>query len=103
MLPVGEFILRLLRPGDSGAWFGYLSDRRTTEHTRWPEVSAVMVAGIVDRLIGEYVSRASPRVGAGANERRRSGRYLWVHASRRRQGGGRIGLRPRSGLLGSES
>ncbi|MGZ8729307.1 MAG: GNAT family N-acetyltransferase [Thermoanaerobaculia bacterium] len=61
VIPLGEFILRPLRPSDSGAWFGYLSDRRTTEHTSWPEVSAVMVAGIVDRLIGEYASRASLR------------------------------------------
>lgn len=61
VLPLGEFRLRPLRPGDAEAWFSYLSDARTTEHTSWPAVSAVMVAGIVDRLIGEYESRASLR------------------------------------------
>ena len=55
------FILRPLRPTDSAAWFGYLSDPRTTEHTSWPEVSAEMIAALVARLIGEYETRVSSR------------------------------------------
>jgi len=61
LLPLGAFTLRPLRPGDSQAWFDYLRDPRTTEHTSWPEVSAVMIAGNVDRLIAEYGSGISLR------------------------------------------
>lgn len=61
VLPLGEFTLRPVRRGDGDAWFGYLSDTRTTEHTSWPEVTSGMIAGIVDRLIAEYVSGASLR------------------------------------------
>jgi ribosomal-protein-alanine N-acetyltransferase len=61
VLRLGEFVLRPLRQSDRGAWFGYLSDRRTTEHTSWPEVSPAMVARLIDRLIGEYADRVSLR------------------------------------------
>lgn len=54
-------MLRPLRRSDSAAWYAYLSDSRTTEHTSWPEVSAVMIAGVVDRLIGEYGAGTSLR------------------------------------------
>jgi [ribosomal protein S5]-alanine N-acetyltransferase len=61
IIHVDEFILRPLRPDDSGPWFGYLSDPRTIEHTSWPEVSAGTVTAIVDRLISEYETRTSLR------------------------------------------
>lgn len=61
VLPLGEFVLRPLRPSDSAPWCRYLSDSRTTEHTSWPEISRAMVGELVDRLIGEYASRASLR------------------------------------------
>jgi len=61
VLPLGDFILRPFRQSDSDPWFEYLNDRRTTEHTSWPEVSATMVAALVDRLIGEYTDRTSLR------------------------------------------
>lgn len=85
VLPLGEFILRPLRPGDSGAWFRYLSDPRTTEHTSWPEVSGAMVAGLVDRLIGEYVSRASLRwalARASDDELVGTCGYTWIDADK---------------------
>ena len=61
VLPLGEFVLRPLRRGDSADWFAYLSDSRTTEHTSWPEVSSASIAELVDRLIGEYAAGTSLR------------------------------------------
>lgn len=56
-----EFILRQLRPADSGPWFEYLSDPRTIEHTSWPAVTAGMVSAIVERRIDDYATGGSLR------------------------------------------
>lgn len=60
-LSVGKYLLRPFNRKDAAAWYSYLTDPRVTEHTSWPAITPDGIAALVDRVIGDYPTRASLR------------------------------------------
>ncbi|MFA6956483.1 MAG: GNAT family protein [Thermoanaerobaculia bacterium] len=58
---LGEFWLRPLRSGDAPAWQAYLSDRRVTEHTSYPEIDLSFVDAMLSRQLEGYAAATTCR------------------------------------------
>ena len=61
VLSLGDFMLRPLREGDAVPWSEYLSDPRVTFHTSWGATDLATIEANVQRLRGDYATRASWR------------------------------------------
>jgi ribosomal-protein-alanine N-acetyltransferase len=60
-LAVAECLLRPFTNADAGAWHGYLTDPRVTEHTSWPPITSELITTLVEKIIADYAELKSLR------------------------------------------